>query len=124
MSIIFQGVKEMSNWLPITEYSLKNGISISTIRRKIKNKTLESKIENGKYFILDALTDYEINENKPDADGLVTFAENSISTISKLNHELIEEKDKIIKTQEITINHLREQIGDLKMLIGIMEKSN
>ncbi|MEI6079183.1 MAG: hypothetical protein WCQ53_00905 [bacterium] len=114
----------MSNWLPITEYSLKNGISISTIRRKIKNKTLESKIENGKYFILDALTDYEINENKTDADGLVTFAENSISTISKLNHELIEEKDKIIRTQEITINHLREQISDLKMLIGIMEKSN
>jgi hypothetical protein len=130
----------MSNWLPITEYSFKNRISVSTIRRKIKSNTLRSKIENGKYFIMDEDADYEIGENKfyvksidgsgddkvgfSNIDDLISFAERSINMVSRLNQELMEEKDKVVKIQEGVILQLREQINELKMLVNILEKNS
>ena len=39
-------------WLPIVEYSLKSGLSLSTIRRKIKTNSIPFRLEKGKYFIL------------------------------------------------------------------------
>ena len=39
------------NWLPLTEYALRNGISISTLRRKIKANAIEYKMEEGRYLI-------------------------------------------------------------------------
>ncbi|MCX6111857.1 MAG: hypothetical protein NTY22_01015 [Proteobacteria bacterium] len=119
----------MSNWLPITKYSLKNGISISTIRRKIKNKTLEHKIENGKYFIMDDDADYEIEESgvagkksSMNIDDVIDFAQRSIDTADALNRELLEEKEKVIKIQDGLIIQLKDQINELKMLVGVLEK--
>src|SRR3989338_2212003 len=39
-------------WLPLVEYSLKSGVSLSTIRRKIKTNTIPFRLEKGKYLIL------------------------------------------------------------------------
>ncbi|MEI6093272.1 MAG: hypothetical protein WCQ47_06275 [bacterium] len=130
----------MSNWLQITEYSLRKGISVSTIRRKIKSNTIKHKIENGKYFIMDD----NLENNQEDfsfcintlgntgnnktcftnIEDLITFAQHSIDAVTELNRGIIEEKDKIVKVQEDTIMHLREQIGELKMLIEVLEKNN
>jgi cell shape-determining protein MreC len=38
-------------WLSITDYSGYKNVSVSTIRRHIKNNILKHKEENGKYFI-------------------------------------------------------------------------
>jgi hypothetical protein len=128
----------MATWLPIVEYSIKTGVSVSTIRRKIKTKALKYRTENGKYLILDENTDYEISPDKNDLldissnnrksstlsniDELILFAEKSINRISELNKDVIKEKDKIIKVQEDHIIKLREQIDELKMLVSILEK--
>jgi len=130
----------MSNWLPITEYSLRNGISVSTIRRKIKNKSLEHKIENGKYFIMDDNADFEISENKlsmstptgidvskksfTNINDVIDFAQRAIDTATELNRELVEEKEKVIHIQDGLILQLKEQIGELKMLVNVLEKNN
>lgn len=39
-------------WLPLVEYSLKSGVSLSTIRRKIKTNSIPFRLEKGKYLIL------------------------------------------------------------------------
>lgn len=39
-------------WLPLVEYSLKSGVSLSTIRRKIKSNTIPFRLDKGKYLIL------------------------------------------------------------------------
>lgn len=39
-------------WLPLVEYSLKSGVSMSTIRRKIKTNAIPFRLEKGKYLIL------------------------------------------------------------------------
>ena len=41
----------MSSWLTLQEYSYQNGVSISTLRRKIKNEDIVYKLENGRYFL-------------------------------------------------------------------------
>ena len=38
-------------WLPLIEYSVRSGLSLSTIRRKIKSHTLTYRMENGRYLI-------------------------------------------------------------------------
>lgn len=38
-------------WIPLTQYSLQNNVSISTLRRRIKSHTIQFKLEAGKYFI-------------------------------------------------------------------------
>ncbi len=40
-------------WLSLMEYSNKYNLSLSTIRRRIKNSQLEFRLSGGKYFILD-----------------------------------------------------------------------
>lgn len=44
-------------WLSINDYSRYKNVSISTIRRHIKNNILKHKEENGKYFIYVASTE-------------------------------------------------------------------
>lgn len=39
------------HWLPLTEYALRSGMSISTLRRKIKSNTISYKMEEGRYLI-------------------------------------------------------------------------
>jgi|GEM_PF-2934712 len=38
-------------WLPLTEYALRSGMSISTLRRKIKSNSISYKMEEGRYLI-------------------------------------------------------------------------
>ena len=40
------------HWLPLIEYSVKSGVSLSTIRRKIKSNTIRYRLEKGRYLIL------------------------------------------------------------------------
>lgn len=39
-------------WLPLIEYSVKTGVSLSTIRRKIKTNSIQYRLEKGRYLIL------------------------------------------------------------------------
>jgi hypothetical protein len=45
----------MSNkpWLQLTDYSNKYDVSISTLRRRIKEESIEYKLDSGKYFLSD-----------------------------------------------------------------------
>lgn len=38
-------------WLPLNEYAMRSGTSISTLRRKIKTNAIEFKMEEGRYLI-------------------------------------------------------------------------
>ncbi len=41
------------NWLPLTEYSSKYQVSISTLRRRIKTEDIKYQFADGRYLILD-----------------------------------------------------------------------
>lgn len=45
-----------NSYLPLTEYSSKYKVSISTLRRRIKTKDIKFRFDQGKYFIMDEPT--------------------------------------------------------------------
>lgn len=42
---------QANHWLPLTEYALRSGMSISTLRRKIKANAIAYRMEEGRYLI-------------------------------------------------------------------------
>jgi gluconate kinase len=89
-------------WLSINDYSRYKNVSISTIRRHIKNNILKHKEENGKYFI------YVTSTEK------VRLREEEDLLKVKLEMELL-------RTQ---LRQLREENNELKMLVELYEKQN
>ena len=41
----------MDRWIPLTQYAIEEGVSISTLRRKIKSNSIEYRLDNGRYLI-------------------------------------------------------------------------
>lgn len=89
-------------WLSINDYSRYKNVSISTIRRHIKNNILKHKEENGKYFIY-------VSSNEK-----ILLREEEEGLRQKLEIEL----------QRQIINQLREENYELKMLVDLYERSN
>ena len=89
-------------WLSINDYSRYKDVSISTIRRHIKNNILKYKEENGKYFIY-----------VPSTEKLRLREEEEVLKI-KLETELL-------RTQ---IRQLREENNELRMLVELYEKQS
>ncbi|MEK7790130.1 MAG: hypothetical protein AAB309_00705 [Deltaproteobacteria bacterium] len=40
-------------WIPLLEYAFKKGISISTLRRRIKANQIQYQLKSGRYFVFD-----------------------------------------------------------------------
>jgi cell shape-determining protein MreC len=86
-------------WLSINDYSRYKSVSISTIRRHIKNNILKYKEENGKYFIY-----------VPSTEKLRLKEEEEILKL-KLEIELLRSR----------IRQLNEENSALKMLVDLYE---
>lgn len=41
----------MEQWVPLTQFAIEEGVSISTLRRKIKANKIEYRLDNGRYLI-------------------------------------------------------------------------
>lgn len=60
---------QSNHWLPLTEYALRSGLSISTLRRKIKSNSIEYRMEEGRYLIRSDEMPEEASESKRTALG-------------------------------------------------------
>lgn len=61
-----------SKWVPLTEYSNKYQVSISTLRRRIRSHRVEFIYEDGKYLLKDSpLKDHQPNKHR---DGRIVSA--------------------------------------------------
>ena len=47
----------IEQWLPLTDYASKYRISVSTLRRRIKNEQIKHRFDEGKYMLLDLIPD-------------------------------------------------------------------
>ena len=88
-------------WLSLNDYSSYRDISISTIRRYIKNNQVKYKKEKGKYFIFVNQENYQKKQDQK---------ENSLLSL-KMHSEELKKKIKI----------LEEENNDLKMLVQLYE---
>ena len=90
----------MTSWLTLQEYSNKQGISISTLRRKIKGRDIEYTFKNGRYLL-------KAPEEKEDL---------------YFNKELKKYYKNLLAEKEEDIQKLREDREDLLQLLDFLEK--
>lgn len=127
----------------LVEYSTKHGVSISTLRRRIKEHSIDFIEDGGKYFILESgsQTIYRkdrlntqkgaLQKAKLDKKKLELFdysnensADTGFSSANKTLEELKKAYTQILHEREEQIIQLREEITDLKTLVKILESEN
>jgi predicted site-specific integrase-resolvase len=97
---------ENGTWIPLMDYAMKNGVSLSTLRRYIKAGKIAYKSEHGKYFI------FSTTEAPRTAEAEWMRA----STDAKPALEPRVEK------LEVELKRAQEEISELKMLVAIYEE--
>lgn len=90
----------MTSWLTLQEYSNQHGISISTLRRKIKNHEIEHIFKAGRYLLKAPLEEE--------------------ASLSK--NELKSHYKKLLNKKEETIEKLKADREDLLSLLNFLEK--
>ena len=94
-------MNNQGDWLSIIDYSVQTGLSISTLRRRIKQDKIEFQEIGGKYFIR--------------AEAIKSEAKNEDQRTENLFLHL--EIEKLQRQMQI----LREENNDLKMLVDLYE---
>lgn len=121
-------------WLPLVEYSIKSGLSLSTIRRKIKSNALPFRLEKGKYFILFAGTESRPSAQAPlamaapvplvpQAPRTVAVSEDASVQTRFLSYERqLREKEERIRLLEIANRELEQRLEELRILVKVLEE--
>jgi hypothetical protein len=100
------------SWRPLVEYSLKKGVSLSTLRRYIKAGKLQYRVENGRYLLFDG-----------DSSGALAAASGAVGAPLSAGTapeatQLGSETDRL----RIELKRAREEIAELKTLIAFYEE--
>jgi hypothetical protein len=131
------------NWLPITDYSAKHKISVSTLRRRIKADDIPYRFIDGKYWLLDEPATTHSPAHRPSLSetftsepaGQTSALKNPpppsdsldgpiLSAANRLLTELKKAYTQILQEKEEQILQLREEVTDLKTLVRVLEGEN
>ena len=96
---------ESEKWIPLVEFSVQKGISLSTLRRYIKSNKIPWKLLEGRYLVMD--------------DGSFSTAKSDAKHIADGPARDIESRLKIL---EQSLNAANEEIAELKTLVAFYEE--
>ena len=96
---------ETGAWLPLMDYSMRKGVSLSTLRRHIKAGKVQFKVEDGRYLLFDETAE---SSQAPQQ-------EQSSHETSQLRF--------MVSRLEIELKTAREEIAELKTLIALYEET-
>ncbi len=98
---------ESENWIPLVEFSVQKGISLSTLRRYIKSNKIPWKLVEGRYLVMD--------------DGSFTAPRNhDPKGFAKL--ETPEDIETRVKNMETALIAANEEIAELKTLVAFYDE--
>ena len=102
-------------WIPILDYAVLRGVSTSTLRRYIKAKKIQYKIENGRYLL------------KADAQTVTLYAQQSTPRVTRQSWDSAGTQESVsvfnrVRELEEKLMRAQEQISELKMLVAIYEE--
>lgn len=110
------------NWLLLTDFASKYRISVSTLRRRIKNEQIRHRFEDGKYYLLDETPAPALTIEDLRAQAL-SETENAASA-KRLVGELKTAYTGVLQEKEQQIIQLKEEVSDLKTLVRVLESEN
>ncbi|HUP55900.1 MAG TPA: hypothetical protein VM598_00505 [Bdellovibrionota bacterium] len=95
---------ETGAWLPLMDYSMRKGVSLSTLRRHIKAGKVQFKVEEGRYLLFDE------------------EAEQAPAEAAQTAHETSQLRF-MVSRLELELKSAREEIAELKTLIALYEET-
>lgn len=132
-------VEMNSHYLPLTEYSSKYKVSISTLRRRIKSEEIKFVFNDGKYMILDEPVGKHQKVHRPSPSSETTSEslqpelrhlsqsdrqEPILSAANRLLTELKRAYTQVLQEKEEQILQLNAENADLKTLVRALEMEN
>lgn len=125
-------------WLSLSDYSSKYGVSVSTLRRRIKGSQIKFKMINGKYYLANhgerppqvssSVPTYETQTEVVEKPSLTSqkasVDDNTFQTARVLLDELKKAYMDSLQDKEKQIIQLKQQIADLKTLVLYLEREN
>lgn len=122
-------VEVENDWLALSEYSSEYGVSVSTLRRRIKGNKIKYKLIHGKYYLPrqnvppQSQNFTPVPKSKaPEVFG--SSEENTFQTAKTLLDELKKAYMQSLQSKEDQIIQLKQQITDLKTLVMYLEREN
>jgi predicted RNase H-like nuclease (RuvC/YqgF family) len=110
-------------WLLLTQYSQKYNVSVSTLRRRIRDGKIAHKLTDGKYYVQDTAPMGMLPQTTggPSENNM-----NNLSDVLAFCKELIQSKEILFKetlSEKMNeIAQLKERLSEQKMLIQILEE--
>ncbi len=120
---------QTESWLRLADYANKYHVSISTLRRRIKNGNVQYRFDEGKYLLrdeappLDGLEPEESSASLEHED-MKNSEEPILSSANRLLSELKRAYTSILQEREEQIIQLKEEVSDLKTLVRVLEDDN
>jgi hypothetical protein len=129
----------MKSWITIQEYATKYGVSISTLRRRIKSKSIQFRFDDGKYFLEEpssgltqakVLTpDFPVHAVTGQRQALAFVEAPALDPVNedrveRVLEELRKSYDVLLKEKDEQILQLRGQVADLQTLVQALETEN
>lgn len=115
-----------NDWVPLLEFAIKEGISPSTVRRKIKSGKVVFRLQDGKYLIQAGIPETKPNfqETTPHISDVLRYAEESLKTVKEAHREILNQKEIEVTKLKSENLVLAQEVQELRMLIEILEKRN
>ncbi|MCB0363572.1 MAG: hypothetical protein KDD35_12675 [Bdellovibrionales bacterium] len=131
------------NWLSLNDYSIKHRVSVSTLRRRIKQDSISFIFKDGKYWINDDTKIEPKRELKPKwhsetrpkplppppvekggvDQGMRNLSAKFESTVESLLQEIKRAYAVILQEKEEQILLLKEEVVDLRTLVRVLEEN-
>ena len=106
----------VGDWVPLMDYAIKRGVSLSTLRRYIKSNKIKYRVEEGRYLLWDDGAALALGPG-----GRPTHLGREIKPADKIVAAPPQLQTKI-KKLETELGRAKEEISELKMLIAIYEE--
>ncbi|MCC7440102.1 MAG: hypothetical protein IT285_00625 [Bdellovibrionales bacterium] len=97
----------MSGWIPLVDYAVKNGVSLSTLRRHIKADKIRYQRVGGKYLIWDDGPRAAVVLDPP-------------KTAQAPQNDMVSLQRRMDR-MERQLKNAQEEIAELKMLVALYE---
>ena len=109
---------QATGWLPLLEYSVRTGVSLSTLRRYIKAGKIEFRLEDGRYLL--PLTGGAVVETAAISHPVATFS--SSAAVGSRKEPTASLQSEIARL-EMELQKAREENAELRMLVALYEES-
>lgn len=118
----------MGEWIPLMDYAMKKGVSLSTLRRHIKANKVQYRVENGRYLLFVEQGD-EILTSRPAAASttapVTAMVQPQAAPVSvPASVKVSAQSDDYLMAQlQTKLKKAQEEIAELKTLIAFYEES-